>query len=184
MHARFLANLRQNPADVGAWLAYADWLEGAGDRTALFVRFSLQMTLGELSDMDAAEVMREYDLQWKNAHAETRDVLALWRESLPGRFRVIESYLIGDNPPVEQGSRPRTVVMGFLEAGRVKMGTALQISQGIQRTAIGFDAFGFRNLETIAAGRAPITVAMLVAWQHLQIPGGSVLLEIVDANRG
>src|SRR4051812_41973771 len=123
-HDTFLHQLRENPADTAAWLVYADWLEDQGDPTATFVRRSLEVTAG-VGPADVAEVERLHD----SAHPDARELLAAYRASLPARFRVLDRFLIGEDPPREMFGYARTVVTGYLEAGRLRPGAKLGVGR-------------------------------------------------------
>jgi uncharacterized protein (TIGR02996 family) len=173
---QFLARLREDPADLRCWLVFADWLEEHGEPTAAFIRLSLELTASHLAVADAEAKLREFEKLLAVADVETRELLAEYRSSLPTRFRVLEKFFIGEDPPQEMFGYARTVAAGFLESGRVKVGMVLSVptySDGrprVVQTILLLD----KDFDEITAGRPPIHVGL--GWLgHLPIEVGSVL---------
>ena len=176
MHQQFLARLQDDPACIPSWLVYADWLDEQGDPTGAFVRLSLELTAGRVAMEDAEARVQEYERLYSAAHAETRELLAVYRSGLTTRFRVLHRALIGEDPPEEMFGYARTILSGFLESGRVKLGANLGVgfrANGQPRLLQGIFLLD-KNVDELSAGRAPIQVGL--GWLgHLQIEVGSVL---------
>ncbi len=179
MHQQFLAHLQQNLADIPAWLVYADWLEEHDDPTGPFVRLSLELTAGQIAAADAETRVLEYEKRYAAAHPETRQLLATYRAGLTTRFRVLNRFFIGEDPPREMFGYARTIAVGFLENGRLKPGVDLGVgthADGRPRILQVIELFA-RTVEEIAAGREPIQVGL--GWLgHLNIEVGSVLTPV------
>jgi uncharacterized protein (TIGR02996 family) len=174
MHEQFLSALRESPSDVGRWLVYADWLDDGGDPTGPFVRLSLALAVGEYGGANVEERLAEFEKLFAVAHPETRKLLANYRASLPTRFRVLRHFLIGSG-------LIRTCAMGFLESGRIKLGTDLGVRiegrRGLWRISQGDKPIILSPLTLIEAGRIPIQ-ARLCWWLCVPIVVGSVLTEV------
>lgn len=172
----FLAKLREHPADLTTWLVYADWLEERCEPTASFIRLSLELTTGQIPAEVAEARMAEFERLYALAHPETRELLATYRSALPTRFRVLNCFLIGEEPPREMFGYARTIAVGFLEAGRLRPGMNLGVgcyADGRPRplqTILVLD----RDVEELVAGREPIQAGL--GWRgHLRIEVGSLL---------
>ena len=181
----FLAQLRATPADLSAWLVYADWFEDQDDQTGAFIRLSLDLTAGLIPAKDAEARIAEFEQLLAGSDPETRELLAEYRSSLPVRFRVLSRHFIGANPPREMFGYARTVLVGFLEAGQVKPRMNLGVGmdgEGRPRILQAIETFA-RLHEEIAAGREPIQAGL--CWLgHLQTEVGAVLTEVSPQRSG
>jgi uncharacterized protein (TIGR02996 family) len=176
VHQRFLAALRERPADLTAWLVYADWLDEQGEPTGRFIRLSLELTDGRIAVKDAEARVVELEQLHATTHPETRELLSSYRSGLPTRFRVLSRFYIGEDPPREMFGYARTVAVGFLEAGQVTRGMNLGVgtyADGRPRLLQTIMVLT-RDFDELAAGREPIQAGL--GWLgHLPIDGGSVL---------
>jgi uncharacterized protein (TIGR02996 family) len=105
---QFLDVLRGTPTDLVTWLVYADWLDERDDPTGSFVRLSLELTAGRVEMADLGTRLDDFEKLYDLSHAETRELLATYRSTLPTRFRVLDTLHIGHDPPREMFADARS----------------------------------------------------------------------------
>jgi uncharacterized protein (TIGR02996 family) len=118
----FLAALRHDPTDVATWQIFADFLEEQGDPTCEFIRLSLDLTVGRTPHGSAEASISRFETLLPLALQEARLLLASYRCGLPVRFRVMDTFQMGDDPPPDMFAYERTVAVGYLEAGALTPG--------------------------------------------------------------
>jgi uncharacterized protein (TIGR02996 family) len=177
----FLAHLRAAPADLTAWLAYADWLDEQGDPTGPFVRLSLDFTAGRVPPEPEDAHADRFDALAGTADPDTRELMAVYRSGLPVRLQVCGVIRLVPPPTVGWQAEDHSVVLVAVLAGRVTAGSRLMSEDGAWqpgRPVTGVEVFA-KVLERAEAGRGPAVVGLYYVG-HQALAAGTVLVEDAD----
>ncbi|MBA4063964.1 MAG: hypothetical protein C0501_09675 [Isosphaera sp.] len=176
--AAFLAHLRADPADLTAWLAYADWLDEQDDPTGAFVRLSLDFTAGRVPvEPEFAHADRLDELA-AAADPDTREAMADYRSGLPVRLQVCGVMRLGPGPEAAYPAVEHSVVLVAVLAGRVAAGARLTSEDRRwrpRRPVSGVEVFA-EVLERAEAGRGPTVVGLYYA-EPQAVAAGTILVE-------
>src|SRR5262245_58442703 len=155
MREAFLGRLGEQPGDLTTWLVFADWLDERDDPAGAFIRLSLDLTAGRVVPEETQRRIEEYEKLFAATPEDVREAMARYRSSLPARFRVADILRIGKDPPEEMGGYARTVAVGFLESGEVRIGMDLGLAplqNGRARPPVMMEVF-MKLIRSASAGR-------------------------------
>ncbi|MBN9122023.1 MAG: TIGR02996 domain-containing protein [Planctomycetes bacterium] len=177
-HLAFLDKIRENPADLAAWLVYADWLDEQDDPTGTFVRFSLDFTAGRVPVRAHSGHVKRLHALAARAHAETRGLMGVYRTGLPLRLQVCETALVGHERARDMFGYPRTFVFVAVLSGRLVRGMWLRAEDETwrpDRPVLGM-ALDRKAIDIVDAGTTSGTVSLYYL-NHHKIPDGTILVE-------